>query len=118
MRTAHGVWATVAVVTAGGIGLWTLLLVPLQVKPGKGFRILGYSAAGALLGQVVLGLLTYQQGYRPESNTHVLIGFIIFGVLLAAAWLQVHLTKHPAVWGLTLLMLAGLGVVAMRYVSA
>ena len=117
MRSAHGFWAVVTVAVAGGVGIWTVIVASLGAKATRGLRNAGRVALGVIFVQVLLGLLTYQRGFRPRSDMHLVIGYVILGTVVASVLLQGWLRRRPALSGALLVALAALGIVGMQFVG-
>ena len=118
MTTFHANWFYVAVVTTGLVGLWGVTLAILKRTPGRAFRVATLVAIGAMLVQVVAGVILYQQGHRPGDGFHVFYGVVIaVTVALAYVW-RAQLARYPALgYGLLLLFIMGLGLRAWANVG-
>ena len=118
MRTLHGNWFYVAVITNGIVGLWGLVLALAKGPADQGFRIAMFTAVGTMLVQVTLGFLTYNQGYRPANDFHLFYGFVILFTFSFAYIYRTQMEKRPALaWGLLLLFVMGLGLRAWANVN-
>ena len=111
MRALHGNWFYVAVITTGLVGVWGLALAVTKRAAGRWFRLATYLAVGAMLVQVALGLLTYNQGLRPTNSFHLFYGYVILFTFTFAYIYRTQMEKRPALaWGLLLLFVMGLGL--------
>ena len=118
MRTLHGNWFYVAVITNGIVGLWGLFLALTKRSADRVFRIATYAAIATMLVQVTLGFLTYSQGFRPANDFHLFYGFVILFTLAFAYIYRTQMDKRPALaWGLLLLFVMGLGLRAWANVN-
>lgn len=118
MRTLHGNWFYVAVITNGVVGLWGLFLALTKRQANRLFRIAMYLAIATMLIQVALGFLTYNQGFRPSNDLHIFYGFVILFTLSFAYIYRTQMEKRPALaWGLLLLFVMGLGLRAWANVN-
>ena len=77
MRTLHGNWFYLAVITNGVVGLWGLVFALTKRPANRLFRIAMFAAIGTMLVQVALGFLTYNEGFRPANDFHMFYGFVI-----------------------------------------
>lgn len=118
MRALHGNWFYVAVITNGLMGLWGLGLVLLRRPVTKLFSWGVGVAVAAMLVQAGVGLILYQQGYRPGNDFHLFYGFVILFTFAFAYVYRAQISKRPALsWGLLLLFVMGLGLRAWSNVS-
>jgi hypothetical protein len=118
MRALHGNWFYVAVITNGLVGLWGLGLLALKKRVTKVFNWATGVAIVAMLVQVGLGLLVYQQGHRPGNDFHLFYGFVILFSFTFAYLYRAQMGKRPALsWGLLLLFVMGLGLRAWSNVN-
>lgn len=118
MRTLHGNWFYVAVITNGIVGAWGLLLAILKRPIDLAFRIAIWLGVGTMLIQVALGFLTWNQGFRPANDFHLFYGFVILFTFSFAYIYRTQMEKRPALaWGLLLLFVMGLGLRAWANVS-
>lgn len=118
MRTLHGNWFYVAVITNGLVGLWGLFLALTKRSANRVFRGAMYTAIGTMLIQVALGFLTYSRGFRPSNDLHIFYGFVILFTLSFAYIYRTQMEKRPALaWGLLLLFVMGLGLRAWANVN-
>ena len=118
MRTLHGNWFYVAVITNGIVGLWGLFLALTKRSGDRIFRIATYAAIATMLIQVTLGFLTYNEGFRPGNDFHLFYGFVILFTFAFAYIYRAQLAKRPALaWGLLLLFVMGLGLRAWANVN-
>ncbi len=118
MRALHGNWFYVAVISNGVVGLWGIALLVLKKKVDRSFNWATGVAVVAMLIQVGLGLLVYQQGHRPANDFHLFYGFVILFTFTFAYLYRAQMSKRPALsWGLLLLFVMGLGLQAWSNVS-
>lgn len=118
MRTLHGNWFYVAVITNGIVGAWGLLLAIVKRPVDLAFRIAIWLGVGTMLIQVTLGFLTWNQGFRPANDFHLFYGFVILFTFSFAYIYRTQMEKRPALaWGLLLLFVMGLGLRAWANVS-
>ena len=118
MRSLHGNWFYVAVISNGLVGLWGLGLLALKKPVTKVFNWATGVAVVAMLIQVGLGLLVYQQGHRPDNDFHLFYGFVILFTFTFAYIYRAQMSKRPALsWGLLLLFVMGLGLRAWSNVN-
>jgi hypothetical protein len=118
MRALHGNWFYVAVISNGVVGLWGIALLVLKKKVDRSFNWATGVAVAAMLIQVGLGLLVYQQGHRPANDFHLFYGFVILFTFTFAYLYRAQMSKRPALsWGLLLLFVMGLGLRAWSNVN-
>ena len=118
MRSLHGNWFYVAVISNGLVGLWGLGLLALKKPVTKMFSRATGVAVVAMLIQVGLGLLVYQQGYRAANDFHIFYGFVILFTFTFAYLYRIQMSRRPALsWGLLLLFVMGLGLRAWSNVN-
>jgi len=118
MRTLHGNWFFVAVISNGLVGAWGLGLVALKRPVDRVFHSAVGLAIVAMLTQVGLGLMVYQQGYRSANDFHLFYGFVILFSFTFAYLYRAQMRKRPTLsWGLMLLFVMGLGLRAWSNVS-
>lgn len=118
MRNLHATWFLVAVITNGVVGVLGLALAIAKRKPDRVFRIATWVAIGAMLVQVALGFLAYNEGFRPANDFHLFYGFVILFTFAFAYIYRTQLEKRPALaWGLLLLFVMGLGLRAWANVN-
>lgn len=118
MRSLHGNWFYVAVVSNGLAGLWGIGATVLKRPPGRVFDWIAGTAVVAMLIQVGLGVILYQQGWRPANDLHVFYGVLILVTFSFAYIYRGQIARRPAVsWGLLLLFTMGLGLRAWSNVS-
>ena len=111
MRDLHANWFYVAVITTGVVGVWGIVAALFRRGAGKWFRIATGVAIGAMVVQVSLGLLAYNQGFRPRDDFHLFYGFVILFTFAFAYIYRAQLAKRPALaYGLLLLFVMGLGL--------
>ena len=118
MRSLHANWFYVAVITNGVAGLWGLGLVALRRPVNRIFNWAAGTAVVAMLVQVGLGLILYQQGSRPSNDFHIFYGFVILFTFTFAYIYRAQIARRPAIsWGLLLLFTMGLGLRAWSNVN-
>jgi hypothetical protein len=118
MRTLHGNWFYVAVITTGLVGAWGVGLRVTKRPVPRPFNWAVAAAVAVMLVQVGLGLLIYQQGYRASNDFHLFYGFVILFTFSFAYIYRYQMSKRPALsWGLLLLFVMGLGLRAWSNVS-
>jgi hypothetical protein len=118
MRTLHGNWFYVAVISNGIVGVWGLGLLALKRPVTTIFNWAVGTAVVAMLIQVGLGLTIYQQGYRASNDFHLFYGFVILFAFSFAYIYRAQISKRPALsWGLLLLFVMGLGLRAWSNVT-
>ena len=114
MRDLHADWYIVAVIASGVVGLWGLVAAIIKRGPGKWFAVATWIAIGTMLVQVTLGLLAYNDGFRPSGDFHIFYGFVILFTFAFAYIYRAQLAKRPALaYGLLLLFVMGLGLRAV-----
>lgn len=107
-----------ALVTNGGVGLWGLVLAIVKRAPNRMFDIGVRVAVTAMLVQVGLGFLVYQQGLRPGSDFHLFYGFLVLFTFTFAYIFRDKISKRPAlIWGGMLLFTMGLALRAWANVA-
>jgi hypothetical protein len=113
MEVFHTTWGWVAVSLAGvagsvGIG-FTVAKRPLT----KTFWILAGAGMGAMIVQVLAGIVLYLQDEDPGAF-HMFYGFLVLFTLSFAYIYRSQLAKRPALaWGLVMLFIMGLGLRAI-----
>jgi len=118
VRDFHANWFYVAGVTTGVVGLWGVGLAIFKREPKKPFHIALGIAIGAMLVQVVAGVVLWQQGYRPGDGFHVFYGVVIAITLSLAYVYRAQLARRPALGhGLLMLFVMGLGIRAWMNVA-
>jgi len=111
MRDLHANWFLVAVIVTGLVGLWGVVAAIAKRDPGRWFKVATWIAIGVMVVQVVLGLLAYNEGFRPEDDFHLFYGFLILFTFTFAYIYRAQLAKRPALfYGLLLLFVMGLGL--------
>ena len=118
MRALHGNWFYVAVISNGLVGLWGIALLVLKRSVNRAFSWATGVAVVAMLIQVGLGLLVFQQGHRPANDFHLFYGFVILFTFSFAYLYRDQMSKRPALSrGFLLLFVMGLGLRAWSNVS-
>lgn len=111
MKAFHDIWAWVAIVSAGGLGIWGLVLVRLKKTPGRSFRVGIAVASSALIVQVVAGAWLYSKGFRAGGWQHVFYGVLIPIALSFGYVYRSQMSRRPALaWGLLFLFAMGLAI--------
>ena len=118
MRALHANWFYVAVITTGVVGAWGVFLAATKRSVPRIFNIAAGVAVVAMLIQVGLGLLIYQQGFRARSEFHLFYGYVILFAFSFAYIYRAQIRRRPAIsWGLLLLFVMGLGLRAWSNVT-
>jgi hypothetical protein len=118
MRSFHSFWAWVAVVTAGSVGLWGLLLTVAKRSAARAFRAGWAVAYAAVTIQVTAGLVMWGRGDRPENEFHVFYGVTIVATFAFAYVYRAQMERRPALtYGVMLLFVMGLGMRAWANVT-
>jgi hypothetical protein len=116
--TFHANWFYIAVITTGLVGLWGIGLAILKREPTRPFHIAMAVAIGAMLVQVVAGVILWQQGHRPGDGFHVFYGVVIAITFSLAYVYRAQLARRPALsYGLLMLFVMGLGLRAWANVA-
>lgn len=116
MVTFHTDWFFVAVCSTGAVGLTGVVFALLKRRPGPWFMWARGFAIGAMIVQVAVGVILYQQGHRPASGFHVFYGVVIAFTLTFAYVYRAQLARRPELaYGLLLLFVMGLGLRAWSY---
>ena len=109
MNSIHTTWGWVAVGISGVVGLWGVLMARRPEVPRAYYWAIG-AAIVALLGQVVIGLILYSDGFNP-GNQHIFYGVVIAVTFSFAYIYRAQFRKRPALYyGLLLLFSMGLGI--------
>ena len=110
MADFHSSFGWIAIVLTGAVGAWGILAAIAKKPLPRVFWGAAGTAMGAMVLQVVLGVLLYQRGFRP-GNQHMFYGFVILFTLTFAYVYRATLSRRPALrWGLLLLFVMGLGI--------
>jgi hypothetical protein len=113
MEAFHTTWGWVAVSVAGLAGLVGIGLAIAQRPLPRAFWILAGSGMGALIVQVLAGIILYLQDEDPGAR-HMFYGFLVLFTLAFAYMYRAPLAKRPALaWGLLMLFVMGLGLRAI-----
>lgn len=113
MEAFHTTWGWVAVSLAGLAGLAGLGFAITKRPLIRPFWILAGSAMGAMVVQVLAGIVLYLQEEDPGAF-HMFYGFLVLFSLAFAYMYRSQLAKRPALaWGLMLLFVMGLGLRAI-----
>lgn len=113
MRDLHATWWVVAVVAAGVVGLWGVVLTVARRRPGRAFVAATWAAVIAMLAQVAMGLILYSDdaGRDAVPGFHVFYGMVILFVFAFAYIFRIQIERRPALlWGILLLFVMGLGL--------
>ncbi|MGD2052283.1 MAG: hypothetical protein PVI35_07395 [Acidimicrobiia bacterium] len=111
MHEFHDGWFLVAVIAAGGVGVWGVVLAARRQAPGRAFLTARWVAVAAMLIQVAAGVILYAQGERPADGLHVFYGVLVAITLAFAYVFRAALARRPALaYGLLLLFVMGLGL--------
>lgn len=118
MRGFHAIWAWVAVVSNGLVGLWGLGLAIAKRSVGRAFRV-GWAVAYAAMGvQIAAGLVLWARGERPGNDFHVFYGIVIVATFSFGYVYRSQMERRPALaYGLLMLFVMGLGIRAWANVS-
>lgn len=118
MFTFHQLWFYVAVISAGVVGLWGLVLAIRKTVPSPPFLYARNAAIGAMLVQVGAGLALWGDGRRPADAFHVFYGVLITVTFSFAYIYRIQMERRPALsYGLLLLFVMGLGLRAWSNVG-
>lgn len=118
MRTFHGDWFWVAVISNGLVGSWGLVLAVMKRGPGRAFFTARTVAVAAVLVQVAAGVVLYARGDRAGNGLHVFYGVLVAITLTMAYLYRSQLSRRPALgYGLLLLFVMGLGLRAWTTVT-
>jgi len=105
----HTTWGYVAVALNGLVGIWGVLMYKRD-EPPRAFLWGVWVAIGALVLQVVLGVLVANTGINP-GNQHVFYGVVIVVTFVFAYIYRAQFRKRPTLYyGLLLLFAMGLGI--------
>ena len=108
MSDFHSTWGFVAAALSGVVGLWGVILN--RREPPKAFYYAVGTAIGALLLQIVLGVVVASGGVDP-GNQHVFYGVVIAVTFSFAYIYRAQFRKRPAsYYGLLLLFTMGLAI--------
>ena len=118
MRALHGNWFWLAVATTGVVGAWGLVLRLMNRSADRWFKVGVGVATAAMLVQVGLGLVIYQQGFRTGNDFHIFYGFLVLFSFAFAYIFRAQMSRRfPLAWGLLLLFVMGLGLRAWSNVN-
>jgi len=113
MEAFHTTWGWIAVAWAGLAGLVGLGLAIAKRPPTKPFWVLAGGGMGAMVLQVLAGVVLYVQDDDPGAF-HMFYGFLVLFSLAFGYVYRSQLAKRPALgWGLMLLFVMGLGLRAI-----
>ena len=114
----HQNWFYAAVITAGLVGLWGVVLAIAKRPPDRAFRMATGTAIVVMLIQVAAGLWLWGQGVRPGDGFHVFYGVVIVITFTLAYVYRAAMARRPALsYGLLLLFVMGLGLRAWANVG-
>jgi len=113
MEAFHTTWGWVAVSVAGLAGLVGIGLAIGKRPLTRPFWVLAGGGMGALIVQVLAGIVLYLQDDDPGAR-HMFYGFLVLFSLAFAYMSRASLAKRPALaWGLLMLFVMGLGLRAI-----
>jgi tryptophan-rich sensory protein len=105
----HQFWGYFSAAFAGITGLWGLI-ISRRPEPPRAFLRVVWFAIGALLLQIVLGVILYSSGTNP-GNQHVFYGVVIAITFAFAYIYRAQFRKRPALYfGLLMLFAMGLAI--------
>jgi hypothetical protein len=109
MGQFHSVWGYIAVAINGVVGIWGVAMAKRQTVPKSFYYGVGI-AIGALLLQIVLGVIVASGGVDP-GNQHVFYG-VVTAITFSFVYIyRAQFRKRPALYyGLLLLFTMGLGI--------
>jgi hypothetical protein len=109
MGQFHSVWGYIAVAINGIVGIWGVAMAKRPEVPKSFYYSVGI-AIGALLLQIVLGVIVASGGVDP-GNQHVFYGVVVAITFSFAYIYRAQFRKRPALYyGLLLLFTMGLGI--------
>ncbi len=109
MSEFHSTWGFVAAGISGVVGLWGVIMARRE-KPPKAFCYAVWIAIGALLAQIVIGVIVASGGVDP-GNQHVFYGVVIAVTFSFVYIYRAQFRKRPALYyGLLLLFTMGLSI--------
>lgn len=113
MEAFHATWGWVAVSIAGLAGLAGLSFAIAKRPLTRPFWILAGGGMGAMIIQVLAGVVLYLQNHDPGAF-HIFYGFLVLFSYVFAYMYRSQLSKRPALaWGLLMLFTMGLGLRAI-----
>ena len=113
MEGFHTTWGWVAVSLAGLAGLVGIGYALVKREVTRPFWILAGAGMGAMVIQVLAGIVLYLQDEDPGAF-HMFYGFLVLFSLAFAYMYRSQLAKRPALaWGILLLFIMGLGLRAI-----
>lgn len=113
MEGFHTTWGWVSVSLAGLAGLVGIGYALVKREVARPFWILAGAGMGAMVIQVLAGIVLYLQDEDPGAF-HMFYGFLVLFSLSFAYMYRSQLAKRPALaWGILLLFIMGLGLRAI-----
>ncbi|HKZ28209.1 MAG TPA: hypothetical protein VJ482_01060 [Acidimicrobiia bacterium] len=113
MEAFHTTLGWVAVSIVGLAGLFGIGSAIAKRPPTKAFWVVAGAGMGAMVVQVLAGIVLYLQDDDPGAF-HMFYGFLVLFSLAFAYMYRSQLAKRPALaWGLLLLFVMGLGLRAI-----
>lgn len=105
----HQYWGYFSAALSGAVGIWGILIRDREVVPTRFLQAV-WVAVGALLVQIILGVILYSGGIDP-GNQHVFYGVVIAITFSFAYIYRAQFRKRPAFYyGLVLLFSMGLAI--------
>lgn len=105
----HSTWGFVAAGISGVVGLWGVI-IGRREKPPKAFYYGVGIAIGALLAQILVGVIVASGGVDP-GNQHVFYGVVIAVTFSFVYIYRAQFRRRPALYyGLLLLFTMGLSI--------
>lgn len=113
MEGFHTTWGWVAISLAGLAGLVGIGYAVAKREVTRPFWILAGAGMGAMVIQVLAGIVLYLQDEDPGAF-HMFYGFLVLFSLAFAYMYRSQLARRPALaWGILLLFIMGLGLRAI-----
>ncbi len=107
--TFHSTWGYIAAGLSGLVGLWGVVMARRPEAPKAFLWAVGF-AVGALLVQIVTGVLVASSGVNP-GNQHVFYGVVTAVTFTFAYIYRSQFRKRPTLYyGLLMLFCMGLGI--------
>lgn len=109
MNSLHTTWGYIAAGLSGVVGLWGVLMARRETPPKAFYWGVGI-ATGALLAQILIGVILMSEGFDP-GNQHVFYGVVIAVTFSFVYIYRTQFRKRPTLYyGLLLLFTMGLGI--------
>ena len=109
LSSFHVTWGYVAAALSGVVGLWGVFMARRETAP-RYFLWAVWAAFGALILQIVIGVILYSGGINP-GNQHVFYGVVIAVTLSFVYIYRSQFRKKPNLYyGLVLLFSMGLAI--------